>query len=156
YNREDMWDGQWDFGPSDFDNFDLAHPLLRYLQDLTAVRRRHEALRRGETIVRFAQSGAPGLLVFGRRTANGTVVVAVNTSNAPDTRSVTSSWPEGIALFDALDPTFVEPVQAGGTVTLRMPARGARLYESQTARGGLTALEKLRIEASYPGHDLSV
>src|SRR5205085_11015429 len=83
YNREDMFRGSWDFGPSLGDNFNEARPLARFIRRLAEVRRRHEALRRGTMRELLVASTGPGAYVFERRTATDTVWVALNNSNAP-------------------------------------------------------------------------
>jgi glycosidase len=152
--REDMWDGLWDFGPSEGDNFDLAHPLFRHTQSLTRVRRRHDALRRGATTTLFVENGGPGLFVYRRQSATDTVVVAVNTSNAPLARTVSSGFPPGTVLVDALDAGAVVIVAAGGSATLSVPARGVRVMESRAAHDAAPA--RFGVETIFPGHDQSL
>ncbi|MEO5618186.1 MAG: alpha-amylase family glycosyl hydrolase, partial [Candidatus Eisenbacteria bacterium] len=134
YNREDMWDGEWDFGPSAGDNFNLASPLLRYTRSLVDARRRHGALRRGTLTELYSEWAGPGLYVYSRVTAGDTVVVAISNSNFPVTRAVPSPWPAGTVFGDALD------FRVSGTVTsmvqLEVPARGVRIIESIASRFG--------------------
>ncbi len=154
YNREDMWDGAWDFGPSDFDNFDMVHPLFLHTRKLLDARKRHEALRRGVTTERFAEGAGPGLYVYDRRTATDSVLVAVNTSNAPVIRVGQSSpWASGSVLVDALDSAVRDTIGAGGAFTLRVPARGVRVLESLAANVATGAAELLHVTTTYPGHD---
>ncbi len=154
YNREDMWDGAWDFGPSDFDNFDLVHPLFLHTRRLLDARRRHEALRRGVTTERGSEAAGPGYYVYDRRTATDTVLVAINTSNAPVIRvGQTSPWVSGSVLVDVLDPAVRDTIGAGGAFTLRLPARGVRVLESLAASAATASAEVLHITSTYPGHD---
>jgi len=153
YNREDMWDGQWDFGPSEGDHFDLASPLLRYIRDLIDARRRHEALRRGAFTEIFAEPTGPGLYVFSRRTDADTVLVAVNSSNLPVIRSVSGPWPAGTSFGDALDPAVAGT--ATPLVTLNVPARGVRVLETIASRAA-APVPSLRVTSLYPGHDQHV
>lgn len=153
FNREDMWDGEWDFGPSEGDNFNLASPLLGWIGRLTDVRRRHEALRRGAFSEHYAEAAGPGLYVFSRVTASDTVLVAVNNSNLPVTRVVAHPWGQGVAYGDALDPA-VSGV-TGGTLTVRVPARGVRIIESIASRAN-AAPPPLRLVSHFPGHDRSI
>lgn len=155
FNREDMWDGQWDFGPSQGDNFDLASPLVDYVRSLTVARRSHEALRRGEFTERFAETTGPGLYVFQRIAAGDTVVVAVNTSNLPLERAQMVPWVAGEDLGDALDPGVTYP-GVGGSIDLRVPARGVRVVESVSSRAAPRPDDRLRLVAMWPGHDTSV
>lgn len=155
YNREDMWDGAWDFGPSDGDNFDLAHPLFRYTARLLELRRRHAALRRGETIERFVTPGGPGLYLYERRSADDTVLVAVNNANAPVTRTgEPMPWPAGTAIRDAMAPVETQSVVDGaGHATLQVPARGVVVLESLAAWQAAQPERHLAVEAMFPGHD---
>jgi len=155
YNREDMWDGAWDFGPSEGDNFDLAHPLFRYTRRLLALRRRHEALRRGTTTEHFVEPGSAGLYLYERRSATDTVLVAVNNSNAPITRTGEPvPWPAGTALRDAMAPVeSALTVDGAGHVTLRVPARGIVVLESRAAWQAAAPARRLGVEAMFPGHD---
>ena len=153
FNREDMWDGQWDFGPSAGDNFDLASPLLDFIRDLIDARRRHEALRRGAFTEIYAEAAGPGLYVFARQTDVDTVLVAVNSSNLPQSLVVAGPWPAGTPFGDALDATIAGT--ATPLVTLNVPARGVRVLETIASRAGAAA-PPLRVTSIYPGHDQRV
>lgn len=153
WNREDMWDGAWDFGPSDGDNFDLVHPALLWMRSLTEVRRRHPALRRGITTERFAEDAGPGLYAYERRVSGDAVLVGLNTSNLPVAQGgIATAWPAGTAVRDALEPAYADTVGPGGVLELRLPARGVRILE--TAAG--VATTALRVVATFPGHDQPV
>ena len=153
YNREDMWDGAWDFGPSDGDNFDPVRPLYHWTRRLIAARSRHEALRRGTTSEIFA-SGFAGLYVYSRESANDTVLVAVNTSNAPQVHALAGfDWPPGTIVCDAVTPGLRDTVDGGSVLTLWVPARGVRVYESLASRTAASAADRLVLESSFPGHD---
>jgi alpha-amylase len=154
YDREDMFDGQWDYGPSEGDNFDLVHPMFRHARDLIAARARHPALRRGTTTELFGETGVPGLLIYRRMLAGvDTAIVCVNTANEPRLRGVTTNWPDFTPLVDALEPSLTDSVSATGSFVARVPARGTRIYVSRAAHVTATALAPLRLEAFAPGHD---
>ena len=152
--REDMWAGQWNFGPSLGDNYDQAHLLFRRVRAILETRRRHEALRRGATTDLYAETSGPGLYAYRRESATDSALVAVNSSNAPLTRAVSTLWPQGTALVDALEPVHADTVGAGGALTVRLPARGARVYETLAARAAtLPAADALHVETVSPAHD---
>jgi glycosidase len=154
YNREDMWDGEWDFGPSEGDNFDQARPLARGMRRLADARRRHEALRRGVTAELYAEPGDAGLYLFQRTTASDAVLVAINTARSSIVRlDQPVPWPEGTALVDALEPSVRDTVGAGGRLTLRVPARGVGVWETAADGAAAAAAAPLRIETIFPGHD---
>jgi glycosidase len=72
----------------DGDHFDSASPLFRDLSEMTHLRIREVALRRGRQITR-ASEDKPGLLAFSRLTDTGDeILVAFNTSDAPISRNV--------------------------------------------------------------------
>jgi alpha-amylase len=157
YCREDMWAGQWNFGPSLGDNFDQAHRLFRRVRALLEVRRRHEALRRGATTDLYAESAGPGLYAYRRESATDSALVAVNSANAPLAQAVTTAWSPGTALVDALEPAYADTVGVGGSLTVRLPARGARIYESIAARAAtLPPADVLHVESVSPAHDRAV
>lgn len=155
--REDMWSGQWNYGPSLGDNFDESHALFRHVREILETRRRHEALRRGATTELYAEAAGPGLYVFRRESAADSALVALNSSNGPLTRAVTTLWPAGTVLVDALEPALTVTVSTGGALTLRLPARGARIYESVASRSaGLALGDRLHVESVAPAHDRAV
>lgn len=153
--REDMWDGQWNFGPSLGHNFKESHSLFRWTRTLIDARKRHEALRRGPITHLYAEAAAPGLYAFRREAGADSVVVAINSSNAPLTQTLETLWPAGTVVGDALDPNVRDMVGAGGALTVALPARGARVYESLASRGTALAqsLERLVVESTFPAHD---
>lgn len=98
---------------------------------------------------------APGLYAFRREAGADSVVVAINSSNAPLTQTLETLWPAGTVVGDALDPNVRDMVGAGGALTVALPARGARVYESLASRGTALAqsLERLVVESTFPAHD---
>lgn len=76
----------------DWDSFDDT--TFKHYQALIALRKQHPALRQGA--VHFVRSGAPGLLLFWRSTAQERLLVAVNLSDAP------SELPAAFALHQGL------------------------------------------------------
>ncbi|MEO6463645.1 MAG: alpha-amylase family glycosyl hydrolase [Candidatus Eisenbacteria bacterium] len=153
YDREDMFDGQWDFGPSEGDNFDLAQPQFRFTRDLIAARMRHPALRQGATLDVYNDPGGPGLLIYRRLLAGvDTAMVCVNTLEEPRLRSIASPWPAGTRLVDTLDPSQTDSV-ATSSLVARVPARSTRVYVSRAAWTTAMAGAPLLVEAIAPGHD---
>jgi glycosidase len=71
-------------------NFDPGHPLYRLIRQLSAIRIREPALRRGATVIR-ATADEPGLLAFSRTLDGREVLVAINTSTQPISQNVAVS-----------------------------------------------------------------
>lgn len=154
--REDMWDGQWDFGPSDGDNFDLAHPLFQWTRAWTDHRRRHLSLRRGATTVLAAASGGPGTLAYQRLATGDTTVVALNTSNETMVTTLVGPWPAGTPLVvwsGALAPRTTLAAGPGGALTLSLPPRASWLLTREDAAAARVHLD---VAATWPGHDQTI
>lgn len=117
WNREDMWDGAWDFGPSVGDNFDMTAPLYRTLRRLGEARQALPALRRG-TQTDVASNGAGAGLYAYYRTLTGeeTVLVAVNTAAAANTLVIDPDFPGGTLRDLLTGRSFTVP--ASGTVAI--------------------------------------
>ena len=156
YDREDMFRGSWDYGPSLGDNFNEARPLVQYVRKLSEVRRRHEALRRGVTREINVAIAGSGQYLYERATATDTVWVLVNTANAPIEVNVPAApWAPNTVLVDALQPDYAETVSNLGVLTARFQARGVRVLESLASRNALTP-QPLHVTAIYPSHDSGI
>jgi glycosidase len=117
--REDMFDGQFEQGPSSGDNFNMAGDGFLWMRSLNELRRKLAPLRRGSIVERQAQSSA-GAFAFSRILAgHPEVLVAINTSDAATTGGVwNTTHAPGTLLLDVLDPMGTTmTVQAGGSVT---------------------------------------
>ncbi len=154
--REDMWDGQWDFGPSDGDNFDLTHPLFQWTRAWNDHRVRHLSLRRGATTVLAATSGGPGVLAYQRVAAGDTTVVALNSGTTTVVSPLAGPWPAGTPLVvwsGSLDPVATLVAGAGGAIELSLPPQAAWLLAREDAAAARTRLD---VAAVWPGHDQAV
>ncbi len=69
YDREDMFAGQFEWGPSLGDNFNLTHPLFQLVAKLNNFRRLYPALQTGGQTNLWSDANGPGLLAFARRLA---------------------------------------------------------------------------------------
>ncbi len=131
--REDMFDGQWEFGPSLGNNFDQTAPGYLLIRRLAQLRRDHSPLRRGTFNSRQAGS-SPGVFAYSRVEGGQEVLVAVNTSDSAQTAL---AWPTGFAsgtvLVDALNPTVTRTVGSGGTLPagFSMPGNGFHVFVPQ-------------------------
>ncbi|HEU5284978.1 MAG TPA: alpha-amylase family glycosyl hydrolase, partial [Sphingomicrobium sp.] len=102
-------------------NFDPGHPLYRLIGQLSAIRIREPALRRGATVLRSA-GDEPGLLAFSRVLDEREVLVAINTS----TRPVAQNVPVGIDSdrFTALAGRCPARASAPGSVRITLAPLG--------------------------------
>jgi alpha-amylase len=140
-NREDMWLGNPDRG---FAPWATDHDTFNLVKDLIALRKDHVALRRGDVVVRWATETADrrtdtGIFAFERVHPEETVLVVLNTAGDQDSTTcappadggacMETGFTAGTTLVD-LAPggggdTFT--VAADGTLSVTVPARGARI-----------------------------
>ncbi|MBZ0269218.1 Ig-like domain-containing protein, partial [bacterium] len=146
YNREDMWDGQWDFGPSEGDNFDMASPLFRHVRRLNELRAALPALRRGtQQDIASSPTGA-GLYAYYRRLpGEATVLVVVNTDTRSRTLTFDPDFPAG-PIVDGVSGRTVD-VPAAGTMQLEMGGIGAAVFTAAPVPAAPWVVE------TWPPHD---
>ncbi|MBI5545834.1 MAG: alpha-amylase, partial [Deltaproteobacteria bacterium] len=126
-NREDLWSTGYATGGETFG----------WIARLLELRKRHEALRRGETVFRWTTDHSgdepdAGIVAFERFTETERVLVVVNASEHASRTSDGSGMRVGFAagteLVDALG-SGDEPVRVSvdGTIEVEVPALGARV-----------------------------
>jgi alpha-amylase len=127
YDREDMWDGEWDYGPSLGDNFNMTHPLYRWMRDLLDIRSRYDAARTGGFTM-LADASSAGIYAFLRTgTAEDLLVVVNSASSSKSTGPLATNWANGTTLADLRDPAFTVAVGSGGSVSLTLAGRTGRI-----------------------------
>ena len=80
WNREDMWDGQWDFGPSGGNNFNESHELYTYIKYVNEKLRSNEFIKTGAYRELYSSSSA-GIFAFSRYNSDSEAIVIFNNSN---------------------------------------------------------------------------
>ncbi len=137
YNREDMWDGQWDFGPSDGDNFNTSHSLYCYIQQEASLRKQWSALRRGTQIERWSTAGAGGLYAYSRKDTDAEILIVLNTATSTKTTGtgdtgISTSYPSGKVLYNLFDVTDTVLTGTGvhdsNQISVSIPALGVKIY----------------------------
>ncbi|MEE6256925.1 pullulanase-type alpha-1,6-glucosidase [Plantactinospora sonchi] len=132
------------------DQYDRGHPVYRTIAELGALRKAHPALRDGLQITRYAADG-PGVFAFSRidPTERVEYVVAANNSTTPQTVTV-DTWSAG-ATFGGVhgggDPVRAD---AGGKLTLTVPALGTVAYRAGTPVARPAAAPTVRITSPAP------
>jgi len=148
YDREDMFAGGFEQGPSAGDNFNMTHPLFQWVAKLNNFRRLYPALRTGEHTCLWANPGGPGLLAYSRRfslavAANGAiparsqaqeVIVALNTADVNQTLPARpTSYPSGTTLVNLLDPLETVTVVAGPSIPpITVPGTLSKLFIAES------------------------
>ena len=150
-NREDMFAGQFEQGPSRGDNFDMAHPLFRSVARLNNLRRLYPALRTGTHVDQWNNPEGPGIFAYARRLGEQEVLAVLNTSGTSQTLpSRPTIYPAGTVLTNLLDPTECVTVTAIRQVpAIVMAGTSAKLW---TARAQARALDPV-VMALSPAHD---
>jgi glycosidase len=114
FNRENMFDGDFEQGPSEGDNFNMTHPRFQLVARLNNLRRIHPALTAGNHAFLEAASDGPGVLGYQRETDAERVWVFLNTSS--ESKSTKSHPTGGATLVNALDPSEKFPADAEGNL----------------------------------------
>ncbi len=148
YDREDMWDGSWEYGPSLGDNFNMTHPLYKRMRDLNDIRSRYDALRTG-AFTELKSESAAGIYAFKRTGAVEDVVVVLNSaSSARASGTLATAWASGTPLADLRDPSFSLSVGSGGSISFTVPARRARILVRSSAVTSATPA----VDTQSPAH----
>ncbi len=132
-NREDMFDGLFESGPSVGNNFATGSSLYRLTSRLAQLRSELAPLRHGDLVTRSINNSAAGHLAV-TRTYNGqTLLLVMNTSlNTTTLPSVTVPALASLTLADALDPASVYTVPANGVFPSRtLAGQDAEIWVNQ-------------------------
>ena len=138
-DREDMFAGRFKDGPGGavlrlsspgVDNFNMTHPLFRWVAQLNNFRRLYPALTLGSYVRRADNPGGPGLLAYSRVLDKQEVFVVLNTAGSSQTLSACSlTYPAGTVLVNLLDTNESITLDSGSqTPAITMPGTSARIY----------------------------
>ena len=130
FDREDMFAGQFEWGPSRGDNFNMTHPLFQHVARLNNFRRLYPALQTGIQSNLWSDASGPGVLAFSRRLGAQEVFVVLNTAETnrmlPPCPTI---YPAGTRLRNVLDEAESLTVLAGGQIpTVVMPGTSAKVF----------------------------
>ncbi|MCU0772628.1 MAG: alpha-amylase family glycosyl hydrolase [Verrucomicrobia bacterium] len=139
-DREDMFDGQFEFGPSDGDNFDMAAPLFQHVRTLCLLRQVHPVLRKGTWGPQLQTTGGRGLYVYSMLWNGAEAVVAINTASQSQLAESgglgpATTQPAGTVMANLFDPTETVTVGQGGgpsRITFSIPAYGTKIWVPQS------------------------
>jgi alpha-amylase len=151
-NREDMFDGAYEQGPSLGDNFNMTSARFKLVAKLNNLRRLYPALRTGTHVNLWANFGGPGLLAYARRLGGEEAYVVLNTATGAQTIGARPTiHPAGTVLVDVLNPANTLTVGAGqdGIPSFEMPALSCRIYVAQSQVRALAPV----VNSITPTHD---
>lgn len=129
-NREDMFDGEYEFGPSEGDNFDDESRFYQFISRLSLLRKSLAPLRRGSYEPLIVSQSGPGLWAFVRSYQGQQVLVILNTATSASSGvSVTAPSFANTSVTDALNPANTQILGATGALILdSLPAQGASIW----------------------------
>lgn len=151
YDREDMFAGQFEFGPSMGNNFNMTHPLFRLVARLNNFRRLYPALQSGLQKNLWCDPKGPGLFAYARRLGEQEIMVALNTAQSDQTLPARSTiYAPGTKIVNLLDATEVKTVLPGSkTPAITMPPVSAKIFIAQSQ---VLTLDPA-VSAISPAHD---
>lgn len=151
WDREDMFAGQFEWGPSRGDNFNMTHPLFQLVAKLNNLRRLYPALQTGIQSNLWTDATGPGLFAFVRQLGTQQVFVVLNTANTNQTLPACPvTYPAGTKMQNVLNEKESFAVVAGGrTPELVLSATSAKIFVAQSE---LRSLDPSVTEIS-PAHD---
>ncbi len=150
-NREDMFAGQFESGPSVGDNFNMTAPRFQLVAKLNNLRRLYPELATGTHHSLWANWSGPGLLAWARRLGGQESLVVLNTSTAAQTMAARPTiYPAGTVLVNLLNPAETLTVTTGtdGIPAITMPGTSAKIF---TASARVRPLAPV-VTALTPGH----
>lgn len=152
-NREDMFDGQYEQGPSLGDNFNMTHPRFRLVAKLNNFRRLYPALRIGTHHMLWANFSSPGLLAYARRIGTTNEVYVVMNTATTDQNIVArpTIHPAGTVLVNLFNPAETVTVTADndGIPGMTIPASSYKAFVSQSQYRTLQPV----VLSATPAHD---
>jgi alpha-amylase len=133
WDREDMFAGQFEWGPSLGDNFNMTHPLFQLVARLNNFRRLYPALQTGGQSNLWSNADGPGLFAYARRLGAQEVLVVFNTAGTNQTLpECPTLYPPGTRLVNLLDPQETATVLAGPkTPAITVPGTLAKIFIAQ-------------------------
>lgn len=133
-DREDMFAGQFEQGPSLGDNFNMTHQQFQMVAKLNNFRRLYPALALGSHVNQWNNPGGPGLFAYSRILNTQEVFVVFNTASSSQTltnRPIT--YPTGTTLVNLLDTNETVTVVAGPqTPLITVPSTTAKIFIAQS------------------------
>ena len=132
-NREDMFDGAFEQGPSLGDNFNMAHPLFQLVAKLNNFRRLYPAMSGGTHLNLWYDPSGPGLFAYARRLGTQEVFMVFNTAaTSQSLPSRPTSYAAGTTLMNLLNTNETFTVLAGSTTpAISVPSMTAKIFLAQ-------------------------
>jgi glycosidase len=133
-DREDMFDGQFEQGPSLGDNFNMTHPQFQLVAMLNNFRRLYTPLRIGSHVNKWNTNSGPGLFAYARRLGTQEIFVVFNTADFTQTLpNRTTIFAPGTPIVNLFDTNEVLTVTATPeTPLITVPGTSAKIFVAQS------------------------
>jgi len=152
-NREDMYHGQYEQGPSLGDNFNMTQGSFLHVAKMNNFRRLYPSLRRGTHVNSWFDSG-PGRFAFSRRLGSEEVFITFNTSSGNLTLpNRPTSYAAGTVLVNLLNTNEKITVVAGvdGIPPINVPSSQTKMFIAESLWKPLDPV----VMAQTPSHSAS-
>ncbi|HEY3762894.1 MAG TPA: alpha-amylase family glycosyl hydrolase [Verrucomicrobiae bacterium] len=153
WDREDMFAGQFEWGPSLGDNFNMTHPLYQLVARLNNFRRLYPELQTGAQTNLWSDAHGPGLCAY-TRTLNGQqALIVFNTAVTNQVLpAMQTIYREGTKLQNLLDENEDLMIERDGqTLPVDVPGASAKIFVPASQ---VRPLDPVVTEIS-PAHDSS-
>ena len=158
-DREDMFAGEFKDGPvgavlelssPGVDNFNMTHPLFRWVAQLNNFRRLYPALTLGSYINQANNSIGPGLFAYSRVLNTQEVFVVFNTASSSQTLPArTLTYTAGTVLVNLLNTNETITLASGSqTPAITVPSTTAKIFIAQSQWQPLNPV----VVSNSPGH----
>ncbi len=127
WNRENMFDGGFQWGPSEGNRFDTTHPLFQFIRTLNQLREAYPALTVGDFVQRWQTSSGPGIYAYSKILEEQEVLVVLNTSADTQHSTPAVSRPNGTVFVNLLDPSEQVTV-TGGTLPVSVLGHDQKIF----------------------------
>ena len=129
WDREDMFAGKFEWGPSEGDNFNMTHPLFQFVAKLNNFRRIYPALQTGAQKI-LCSAADPGLFAYTRRLGAQEVLVVFNTANTNQILGPCPViYPAGTKLKNLLATNEILTIRPDGqTPPIVVPGASAKMF----------------------------
>jgi hypothetical protein len=150
-DREDMFDGQFEQGPSLGDNFNMTHPQFQMVAKLNNFRRLYAPLRTGSHVNKWNNPSGPGLFAYARRLGTQEVFVVFNTAGSTQTLTNRSTiFSPGTPIVNLFDTNEVLTVTATPeTPVIPVPGMSVKVFVAQSDWRPLDPV----VVSNSPAHD---
>jgi glycosidase len=150
-DREDMFAGQFEQGPSLGDNFNMTHPQFQMVAKLNNFRRLYPALLTGSHANQWNDPNGPGLFAYARRLGTEEVFVVLNTSTSTQTLTNRPTiFVPGTQIINLFDTSEVLTVTSTPEIPpITVPGTTAKIF---VARADWKPLDPV-VASNSPVHD---